>query len=266
MSFIHFRNLCLAFPQSEESPHFEKISFKCKNKIFATYDSKLNSANIILNLEAQDLFTSISSGSIYPVQNKWGQKGWTTIDLNNCNPTLLIDILKHAYCTVAPSSYKNIILPTLNPSKEYISKNSVTIETAPLRVWKILTETEYIQQWDEIPDGNNIGPSLEMSSEIMWILPDGQYSKLTVTELDYQERLKLNLFVSHWPLGEPLYDISYTYILTKEYNSTILSLEIGDFSALTDSELYMTSSKHFAERALHAISQLALKQLTPNYK
>jgi hypothetical protein len=37
-----FRELALSFPEATEAPHFEKTSFRVKNKIFATLDLKKN--------------------------------------------------------------------------------------------------------------------------------------------------------------------------------------------------------------------------------
>ena len=34
----HFKKLALSFPGTEESPHFEKTSFRVKKKIWATLD------------------------------------------------------------------------------------------------------------------------------------------------------------------------------------------------------------------------------------
>ena len=91
----------LSFPGTSESPHFEKTSFRVKNKIFATYDASKNQACLKLSEVEQDVF-SRADPSVYPVPNKWGKQGWTFIDLEKVEPDLFMDALTSAYCQVAP--------------------------------------------------------------------------------------------------------------------------------------------------------------------
>ena len=51
-----FRKLALSLPEVTEEPHFEKISFRIKKKIFATYDAKDNRACIKLSPNEQHVF------------------------------------------------------------------------------------------------------------------------------------------------------------------------------------------------------------------
>lgn len=97
-----FRELALSFPESTESPHFEKTSFRVKNKIFATLDLKNNLACIRLSPIDQDVFTAFDKQIVYSIANKWGKQGWTLIELNKVRNDLLKDILTCGYCTVAP--------------------------------------------------------------------------------------------------------------------------------------------------------------------
>lgn len=103
------RKLAMSFPESTEEPHFEKTSFRVKKKIFATYDQKLNRASIKLTLIDQDVFTKGSAGAIFPVDNKWGQQGWTIIQLENVQHDLFIDAITTAYCEVAPKKLSELI-------------------------------------------------------------------------------------------------------------------------------------------------------------
>ena len=97
-----FRELALSFPESTESPHFEKTSFRVKNKIFATLDLKNNLACIRLSPIDQDVFSSFDKQIVYPLANKWGNQGWTLVELNKVREDLFKDILRCGYCTVAP--------------------------------------------------------------------------------------------------------------------------------------------------------------------
>jgi hypothetical protein len=96
------RTLALAFPEVTEEPHFEKVSFRVKKKIFATYNAKENRACIKLSEIEQDVFSSADKSIIYAVPNKWGKQGWTLINLQKVHPDLFKDALTTAYCEVAP--------------------------------------------------------------------------------------------------------------------------------------------------------------------
>lgn len=72
-------------------------------KIFATYDPKSNTANVKLSKVDQDVYVKVGHGLIYPVDNKWGLQGWTTVELSTISDELLKDILTTAYCENAPT-------------------------------------------------------------------------------------------------------------------------------------------------------------------
>lgn len=107
-TFATLEKINLSFPEVTIEPHFEKISFRVNKKIFATYDEKHNRATVKLSGIDQDNFTSTSQ-NIYPVDNKWGKQGWTNIELENVAQELLSDILKKAYCEVAPKKLVELI-------------------------------------------------------------------------------------------------------------------------------------------------------------
>jgi predicted DNA-binding protein (MmcQ/YjbR family) len=111
VSFNTFQEIALSFPESTEEPHFEKTSFRVKKKIFATYNSKENQACIKLSEIDQNVFSSMSKLSIYPVDNKWGKQGWTFIELNKVDNDLFLDALTSAYCQVAPKKLGEQIKP-----------------------------------------------------------------------------------------------------------------------------------------------------------
>ena len=68
-TFGTLEKIILDFPEITVEPHFEKISFRVKNKIFATYDEKNNRVTVKLSECEQDNFSSLDS-QIYPVDNK----------------------------------------------------------------------------------------------------------------------------------------------------------------------------------------------------
>ena len=88
-----FRELSLSFPETTEAPHFEKTSFRVKDKIFATLDLKNSLACIRLSPIDQDVFSAFDKQIIYPVANKWGNQGWTLVELTMVREDLFRDIL-----------------------------------------------------------------------------------------------------------------------------------------------------------------------------
>ncbi len=102
VSIDTFRKLALSFPEATEEPHFEKTSFRVKKKIFATYNAVEKRACIKLSEIDQNVFSSIDSTIIYPVDNKWGKQGWTLIEMKKVKKSLFVDALTTAYCEVAP--------------------------------------------------------------------------------------------------------------------------------------------------------------------
>ncbi len=97
-----FRQLALSFPETKEEPHFEKPAFKVAKKIFATLNLVENRATIKLTPSEQDVFCLYDKNVMYPVPNKWGQLGWTHINLETIPEEMRIDALRTAYCSVAP--------------------------------------------------------------------------------------------------------------------------------------------------------------------
>jgi hypothetical protein len=104
-----FRKLAQSLPETTEEPHFEKTSFRVHKKIFATYDSKNNRASLKLSQVDQHIFSSIDRKIIYPVDNKWGIQGWTLIELEKVRKDIFEEVLKKAYCTVAPKKLAEMI-------------------------------------------------------------------------------------------------------------------------------------------------------------
>ena len=105
------RRIALSLPEVMEEPHFEKISFRINKKIFATAVPGHNRATVKLSVIDQDVFCAFDSTVIYPVPNKWGKQGWTHIDLLKVREDMLTDILKTAYCAIAPKKLADVVCP-----------------------------------------------------------------------------------------------------------------------------------------------------------
>jgi len=105
------RKMVAEFPEVSEEPHFEKMSFRIRKRIFATYDEQLKQASIKLSAIDQSVFCAGGQTAIYPAANKWGAQGWTLIDLENVNIHLFKDALVTAYCEVAPKKLSGPLRP-----------------------------------------------------------------------------------------------------------------------------------------------------------
>jgi hypothetical protein len=102
-----FTKLALTFPGTESAPHFDRTGFKIiGRRMFATYLAENNTANIFLTPGEQAVFCKIDSVNIYPVPNKWGEKGATTFELNKVAKEVLQEALISAYRTVMAANKK----------------------------------------------------------------------------------------------------------------------------------------------------------------
>ncbi|TGL64702.1 MmcQ/YjbR family DNA-binding protein [Leptospira sarikeiensis] len=109
ISIEKVRKLALSLPEAKEEPHFEKTSFRIKNKIFATVDAEEKKVVLKFNQDDQDFFTSASKGSAYPIDNKWGQQGWTCVEMKKVDPSLFKDMLIVSYYGVASKKLKEAV-------------------------------------------------------------------------------------------------------------------------------------------------------------
>ncbi len=103
ISLAAVRKLALAFEGVEERPHFEKTSFRVKNRIFATIDIKTGKVVLKLSEIDQSVFSDYDASAIYPVPGAWGRQGWTMVDMKKVRKDLFADAITTAYCTVAPA-------------------------------------------------------------------------------------------------------------------------------------------------------------------
>ena len=93
-----FIELALSFSGTIQKPHFERTGFSVIGKrMFATYLAKNNTANIFLTPKEQIIFCKMDIKNIYPVPNKWGEKGATTFELNKVSKEFILEALLSAY-------------------------------------------------------------------------------------------------------------------------------------------------------------------------
>lgn len=137
-----------------------------------------------------------------------------------------------------------------------IVKNKIEIDAPASKVWEVLVAPKYIRQWDSLP-ADFADYYLEPGRVIGWM----GTSRLTVTECEPYERLKLYLYADKWELPPASYDINYLYQIADSGAGVVLELEIGDFSALPDGEAYYKTAEAFAATALEKIKNLSENRL-----
>jgi hypothetical protein len=93
--------MALQFAGAETAPHFDRIAFKvAKRRSFATYLEADNTANIFLTPKEQRAFCRMDKKNIFPVPNKWGERGATTFVLDRVDPSLVREALLSAYSDI----------------------------------------------------------------------------------------------------------------------------------------------------------------------
>jgi hypothetical protein len=102
-----FAKLALSFQGTESVPHFERIGFKISGKrMFCTYLDTNNTANAFLTPAEQSVFCEMDKKNIFPVPNKWGEKGATTFELDRVDKNILQEALLSAYNEVLKGGSK----------------------------------------------------------------------------------------------------------------------------------------------------------------
>ena len=100
-----FRQIALSFPHALEKAHFDRAGFRVdapKGKMFATLAADETEVNIFLTLEEQEMLCTAEPDIFYPVPNKWGEKGATTIRLTVADETTLRSALTMSWRRAAP--------------------------------------------------------------------------------------------------------------------------------------------------------------------
>lgn len=99
-----FRELALAFEETDEHDHWGRPSFRVKKKIFATLWPVEKRAVLKLSLVDQSVFCDVNKQIFYPVNGAWGKQGWTNIELKKISKKMLKEVLTSAYSEVTKKS------------------------------------------------------------------------------------------------------------------------------------------------------------------
>ena len=101
-----FAEMALSLQGAEQTLHFDRVGYKVTGRrMFATYWQKNNTANIFLTPSEQSIFCKMGP-NIYPVPNKWGEKGATTFELNQVEKEIVMEALISAYGDIINATKK----------------------------------------------------------------------------------------------------------------------------------------------------------------
>lgn len=137
-----------------------------------------------------------------------------------------------------------------------VVKEEVFIDASAQSVWTVLTDPQYVAQWDELPEDYPSEP-MKKGSEVVWDLPNGEQSITRLTTVLPEEELMIDLINTVWTEKPAEGTVGYHFMLSEENNKTKLTLEIGDFSLIPKGQEYYEASVEFAEEATVIIKKLA---------
>lgn len=96
----------LKLPRAMERPHFDWASFRVdapKGKIFCTLPPHHEFSNVFLTPDEQRMLCEAEPEIFFPVPNKWGEKGATSIRLKTCDAATLRSVLVMSWRHAAPA-------------------------------------------------------------------------------------------------------------------------------------------------------------------
>lgn len=106
------RSLALNLPKAVEKPHFDRTSFRVdvpKGRIFATMPGDAQTANLKLTPEQQDILCQAEPDLFSPVPGKWGESGWTVMQLMPVDAATLESALSMAWKSATPEKLWSLL-------------------------------------------------------------------------------------------------------------------------------------------------------------
>ena len=99
-----FRRLALSFPEATEAPHFERASFRVKNKIFATMKESAKEAMVRVPApEGVEALLEAHPQAFFSYGETWTMKnGSLGVHLARVDDTLLKELLTESWRRTAP--------------------------------------------------------------------------------------------------------------------------------------------------------------------
>ncbi len=92
-----FRTLALGHEGAREVPHFDRAAFRTERRIFATLAGDGASANLMFDLESQEIFCAKAPEMFAPVPGGWGRMGATTVRFDTATEAMVKAALAEAH-------------------------------------------------------------------------------------------------------------------------------------------------------------------------
>ncbi len=90
------REIALSLEGTAEAPHLNRTAYRAR-RIYVTVAADRLSANLALTPNEQEMKCLMLPEAFSPVPNKWGQRGWTTVDLGRIGKDELRAAIEMAY-------------------------------------------------------------------------------------------------------------------------------------------------------------------------
>ena len=97
-----FRRLALELPEAVENAHLGTPDFRVAGKIFATLSATRGTGVVKFIREQQEMLCAAEPELFSPVPDRWGQSGWTILQIASADEAGLRNALLLAWRNVAP--------------------------------------------------------------------------------------------------------------------------------------------------------------------
>jgi hypothetical protein len=94
------RRLALALPEASEAPHFERTSFRVRDKIFATIAPDGRSMNVFVDDEQREVMVRVDPETYETLT--WGKSAYLHVHLQKANARDVETLLRAAWERKAP--------------------------------------------------------------------------------------------------------------------------------------------------------------------
>ena len=101
VSLETFRKSAMNLPGAEEAMHFNLVVFGVRKKNFASFDPRIGELSLKLQKSDPKRLDGIERGVLTIAPGKYGEHGWTTVDLARMDKPEFLALLEIAHRAVA---------------------------------------------------------------------------------------------------------------------------------------------------------------------
>jgi hypothetical protein len=96
MEIAAIEQMALALPGVISAPHFDKIAFKTRKRIFLTLAPRSGTMSARLTAIEQDIFLTAFPGHCHAATGQWGRDGWTVFQCTQLDEETITDVVMRA--------------------------------------------------------------------------------------------------------------------------------------------------------------------------